>query len=176
AGKPIAAAISSARLSDVLGVFDLVRREIPARLLLIGDGPDRSLAERIANEKGFEDRTIFLGNVPSIETILPIGKIFLLPSDAESFGLAALEAMACGLPVVGTSVGGLPEVVEDGKNGYLRPVGDVEGMAQAALSLLRDPEKHAAFSREARRRAVEEFPEETAVARYRKLYEDTLAE
>jgi N-acetyl-alpha-D-glucosaminyl L-malate synthase BshA len=164
------------RVADVLGVFDLVRREIPARLLLIGDGPDRSLAERIANEKGFEDRTIFLGNVPSIETILPIGKIFLLPSDAESFGLAALEAMACGLPVVGTSVGGLPEVVEDGKNGYLRPVGDVEGMAQAALSLLRDPEKHAAFSSEARRRAVEEFPEETAVARYRKLYEDTLAE
>ncbi len=163
------------RIADVLGIFDRVRREMPARLLLIGDGPDRSLAERLAQEGGFEDRTIFLGNVPSIETILPIGKLFLLPSDAESFGLAALEAMACGLPVIGAAVGGLPEVVEDGKSGYLMPVGDVEGMAEAALSLLRDPEKFAAFSRQARRRAVEEFPTEDAVARYRKLYEDTLA-
>ena len=163
------------RIADVLGIFDRVRREIPARLLLIGDGPDRSLAERLAREGGFEDRTIFLGNVPSIETILPVGKLFLLPSDAESFGLAALEAMACGLPVIGTAVGGLPEVVEDGRSGYLRPVGDVDGMAQAALSLLRDPQKFAAFSREARRRAVEEFPTEAAVARYRKLYEETLA-
>jgi N-acetyl-alpha-D-glucosaminyl L-malate synthase BshA len=162
------------RIGDVMGVFDRVRREIPARLLLIGDGPDRSLAERLAREGGFEDRTIFLGNVAAIETILPVGKLFLLPSDAESFGLAALEAMACGLPVIGTSVGGLPEVVEDGKSGYLRPVGDVEGMAEAALSLLRDGEKLAAFSREARRRAVDEFPTERAVARYRQLYEDTL--
>jgi L-malate glycosyltransferase len=162
------------RIADVLAVFDRVRREIPARLLLIGDGPDRSLAERIASEKGFEDRTIFLGNVPSIETILPIGKLFLLPSDAESFGLAALEAMACGLPVIGTSVGGLPEVVEDSRSGFLRPVGDVDGMAEAALSLLRDREKFDAFSHEARRRAVEEFPTEAAVARYRKLYEETL--
>jgi N-acetyl-alpha-D-glucosaminyl L-malate synthase BshA len=163
------------RIADVLGIFDRVRREIPARLLLIGDGPDRSLAERLAVEGGFEDRTIFLGNVPSIETILPVGKLFLLPSDAESFGLAALEAMACGLPVIGAAVGGLPEVVEDGRSGYLRPVGDVEGMAREALSLLRDPAKLALFSSEARRRAVEEFPTEAAVARYRKLYEETLA-
>ena len=162
------------RIADVMGVFDRVRRVLPAHLLLIGDGPDRSLAERLARDGGFEDRTTFLGNVPAIETILPIGKIFLLPSDAESFGLAALEAMACGLPVIGTSVGGLPEVVEDGKSGYLRHVGDVNGMAEAALQLLRDPEKFAAFSREARRRAVEEFPTERAVARYRKLYEETL--
>jgi N-acetyl-alpha-D-glucosaminyl L-malate synthase BshA len=162
------------RVGDVLAIFDRVRRQMPARLLLIGDGPDRSMAERLAREGGFEDRTTFLGNVPSIETILPVGKLFLLPSDAESFGLAALEAMACGLPVIGTAVGGLPEVVEDGRSGFLRPVGDVDGMAQAALSLLRDPEKLATFSREARRRAVEEFPEEAAVVRYRKLYEETL--
>jgi N-acetyl-alpha-D-glucosaminyl L-malate synthase BshA len=163
------------RVGDVLAIFDRVRRQMPARLLLIGDGPDRSMAERLAREGGFEDRTTFLGNVPSIETILPVGKLFLLPSDAESFGLAALEAMACGLPVIGTAVGGLPEVVEDGRSGFLRPVADVDGMAQAALSLLRDPEKLATFSREARRRAVEEFPEGAAVVRYRKLYEDTLA-
>jgi N-acetyl-alpha-D-glucosaminyl L-malate synthase BshA len=162
------------RIADVLAVFDRIRKEIPARLLLIGDGPDRSLAERLAEQGGFHDRTLFLGNVAAIETMLPIGRIFLLPSDAESFGLAALEAMACGVPVIGTNVGGLPEVVENGADGYLRPVGDVEGMAEAALTLLRDPEKWSDFSRNARRRAVEAFPTAAIVARYRDLYEKTL--
>jgi N-acetyl-alpha-D-glucosaminyl L-malate synthase BshA len=162
------------RIADVLAVFDRIRREVPARLLLIGDGPDRSLAERLAETRGFQDRTAFLGNVATIETILPIGKIFLLPSDAESFGLAALEAMACGVPVIGTNVGGLPEVVADGSDGYLFPVGDVEGMAAAALTLLHDPEKWSDFSRNARRRAVEAFPTAASVARYRELYEKTL--
>jgi L-malate glycosyltransferase len=162
------------RIPDVLAVFDRIRREVPARLLLIGDGPDRSLAERIAESNGFADRTAFLGNVASIETILPIGKIFLLPSDAESFGLAALEAMACGVPVIGTRAGGLPEVVTNGADGYLLPVGDVAGMADAALSLLRDPEKWAGFSRNARRHAIEAFPTDAIVARYRELYEKTL--
>jgi L-malate glycosyltransferase len=162
------------RIADVLAVFDRIRREIPARLLLIGDGPDRSLAERMAESGGFQDRTLFLGNVASLETILPIGKIFLLPSDAESFGLAALEAMACGVPVIGTSAGGLPEVVENGADGYLRPVGDVDGMADAALTLLRDPQKWEAFSRSSRRHALEAFPTGEIVARYRRLYVKTL--
>ncbi|HEX9147547.1 MAG TPA: N-acetyl-alpha-D-glucosaminyl L-malate synthase BshA [Thermoanaerobaculia bacterium] len=162
------------RIPDVLAVFDRIRREVPARLLLIGDGPERSLAERIARQRGFEDRATFLGNVAAIETIFPVAKVMLLPSDAESFGLAALEAMACGVPVVGTAAGGLPEVVADGACGYLRPVGDVEGMAEAALTLLRDPEKWHRFSSEARRRAVEEFPTDEIVSRYRKLYEATL--
>jgi N-acetyl-alpha-D-glucosaminyl L-malate synthase BshA len=148
---------------------------MPARLLLIGDGPERSLAERLARDGGFEDRTAFLGNVAAVETVLPAGDLFLLPSDAESFGLAALEAMACGLPVIGSNAGGLPEVVEDGRSGYLRGVGDVEGMAEAALSLLQDEEKRHEFSREARRRAVEEFPTETALERYSALYEATLS-
>ncbi len=162
------------RIADVLAVFDRIRRKVPARLLLIGDGPDRSLAERLAEELGFPDRTSFLGNVASIETILPIGKIFLLPSDAESFGLAALEAMACGVPVIGTRAGGLPEVVESGVNGFLCPVGDVDGMADAALALIRDPEKWRTFSANARRHAVEAFPTGAMVARYRALYEQTL--
>jgi glycosyltransferase involved in cell wall biosynthesis len=93
----------------------------------------------------------------------------------ESFGLAALEAMACGVPVIGTAAGGLPEVVTDGTEGYLRPVGDVDGMADAALSLLRDPEKWAHFSKSARQRAVAAFPTEAVVARYRGIYEKTLA-
>ena len=163
------------RIPDVLAVFDRVRREVPARLLLIGDGPERSLAERLAREGGFEEQTTFLGNVAAVETILPIAKLFLLPSDAESFGLAALEAMACGVPVIGTNAGGLPEVVEHGRTGYLLPVGDVEGMAAAALTLLRDPGLWHDFSLEARRRAVEEYPREGIVSRYRSLYEQTLS-
>jgi len=162
------------RIPDVLAVFDRIRREVPARLLLIGDGPQRSFAERRARELGFEDRTTFLGNVAAIETVLPVAKLLLLPSDAESFGLAALEAMACGVPVIGTAAGGLPEVVEDGVCGYLKAVGDVEGMADSALTLLRDPERWKRFSAEARRRAVEEFPTGDIVSRYRRLYETTL--
>jgi L-malate glycosyltransferase len=162
------------RIPDVLAVFDRIRKKVPARLLLIGDGPQRSLAERRVRELGFEDRAMFLGNVAAIETVLPVAKLMLLPSDAESFGLAALEAMACGVPVIGTAAGGLPEVVADGACGYLKPVGDVEGMADAALALLEDPELWRQFSSEARRRAVEEFPTDEIVSRYRQLYEATL--
>ncbi len=162
------------RIADVLGVFDRVRRRIPARLILVGDGPERSLAERIAAQGGFEAQTTFLGNVAAIETILPIAKIFLLPSDAESFGLAALEALACGVPVIGTDAGGLPEVVQTGRNGFLFPVGEVDGMADAALALLSDPPRWKAFSEAARRRAVEDFPRDAVVARYRALYESVL--
>jgi len=162
------------RIEDVLAIFDRIRREVPARLLLVGDGPERSLAERLAAELEIEDRTLFLGNVVAVETILPIARVFLLPSDSESFGLAALEAMACGVPVVGTAAGGLPEVVVDGETGYLRPVGDVEGMARAALDLIRDRERWVRFSTAARRRAVEEFPTDDIVARYRAVYQRTL--
>ena len=163
------------RVGDVLAVFDRIRRQVPARLLLIGDGPDRSLAERLAREGGFEDRTTFLGNVAAVETILPATRLMLLPSDAESFGLAALEAMACGVPVVGTAAGGLPEVVEEGKTGFLRKVGDVDGMAEAALGLLRDDERWKRFSAACRLRAEREFPTEALVARYRAIYEATLS-
>jgi N-acetyl-alpha-D-glucosaminyl L-malate synthase BshA len=121
------------RIPDVLAIFDRVRRKVPSRLLLVGDGPGRSMAERLAREGGFEDRAIFLGNVAAIEKILPAARLALLPSDAESFGLAALEAMACGVPVVGTAAGGLPEVVDDGLNGFLRPVGDVGRQCAAAV-------------------------------------------
>jgi N-acetyl-alpha-D-glucosaminyl L-malate synthase BshA len=163
------------RIRDVMAMFDRLQRRIPARLVLIGDGPERSLAERLAAKGGFESKTSFLGNVAAIETILPLAKLLLLPSDAESFGLAALEAMACGVPVIGTRAGGLPEVVEDGVSGFLRPVGDVEGMANAGLDLLRDAERWRAFSKAARKRAIETFPSDRIVERYRQLYVETLA-
>jgi N-acetyl-alpha-D-glucosaminyl L-malate synthase BshA len=163
------------RVADVLAIFDRVRRVVPARLLLIGDGPERSLAERLARQKGSEERATFLGNVAAVETILPATRLMLLPSDSESFGLAALEAMACGVPVIGTLAGGLPEVVEDGRSGFLRPVGDVEGMAEAALALLRDESLWQRFSAQARLRAERDFPTQAMVERYRALYEATLA-
>jgi glycosyltransferase involved in cell wall biosynthesis len=141
---------------------------------MIGDGPDRSLAERRARDLGIEDRTLFLGNVAAVETILPVASLLLLPSDAESFGLAALEAMACGVPVIGTAAGGLPEVVVDGETGFLRPVADVEGMAESAMSLLADRERWRSFSAAARHRAITCFPTDGIVARYRELYEVTL--
>jgi N-acetyl-alpha-D-glucosaminyl L-malate synthase BshA len=179
-GEPLIVHLSNfrpvKRIADVLAIFDAIRREIPARLLLIGDGPERSLAERLARKGGFEDRTTFLGNVATVETILPAARLMLLPSDAESFGLAALEAMACGVPVIGTAAGGLPEVVEDGRCGYLRPVGDVGAMAQAALGLLRDASLWERFSNESRRRAEQVFPTGAMVERYRAVYEKTLSE
>ncbi|MFY9550716.1 MAG: N-acetyl-alpha-D-glucosaminyl L-malate synthase BshA [Thermoanaerobaculia bacterium] len=162
------------RIRDVLAVFDRIRRALPARLLLIGDGPDRSLAERLARDGGFEDRTVFLGNVAAVETILPATQLMLLPSDAESFGLAALEAMACGVPVVGTAAGGLPEVVEDGVHGALKPVGDVEGMAQAAIAILQEAALWRRISQACRERAERDFPRDAIVERYRALYEKTL--
>ena len=163
------------RVADVVRVFDLVRRRIPARLILVGDGPHRALAEQLVEDGGFAAQTTFLGNVAAIETLLPIADLFLLPSDAESFGLAALEAMACGVPVIGTAKGGLPEVVDDGKEGFLRPVGDVSGMADAAMALLDDERLWRRFSEAARRRAVQDFPAAAIVRRYRELYEAVLA-
>jgi len=178
-GEPLLIHISNfrpvKRVADVLAIFERVQRKRPARLLLVGDGPDRSLAERLARQGGFDDRTTFLGSIAGIETILPAARLLLLPSDAESFGLAALEAMACGVPVVGTAKGGLPEVVEDGRHGFLRPVGDVDGMAEAALRLLEDAALWQRFSAACRERAVREFPTAELVARYRALYEKTLA-
>jgi N-acetyl-alpha-D-glucosaminyl L-malate synthase BshA len=163
------------RIPDVLAIFDRIRKRIPARLLLIGDGPDRSLAERLARDGGFEDRAIFLGNVAAVETILPAAHLMLLPSEYESFGLAALEAMACGVPVIGAMGGGLPEVVEDGVHGALRPKGDVEAMSEAALAILTDESLHARMSKACRERVERDYQRDAIVNRYRDLYEATLA-
>ncbi len=163
------------RIPDVLAIFDRLRQRIPARLVLIGDGPDRSLAERLARDGGFEDRAIFLGNVAAVETILPAAHVMLLPSEYESFGLAALEAMACGVPVIGALGGGLPEVVEDGVHGALRPVGDVVGMAEAALAILTDDSLARRMSKACRERVERDYQRDAIVERYRDLYEATLA-
>jgi len=164
------------RIGDVIEIFDRVLAHLPARLLLVGDGPDRALAERLCREKKICDRVHFLGNVTAVETLLPVCDLLLLTSDKESFGLSALEAMACGVPVVGTDAGGLPEVVESGTSGFLRPIGDVEGMSADALAILSDAAVHRRFAAAARQRAVEEFPEERAVGDYLDVYQRALAE
>src|SRR5207302_4816612 len=126
------------RLLDVIEIFDRVQKEVPSRLLLIGDGPDRSQAEWLAVQKGIHDRVLFLGKQDRVNEKLPMADIMLLPSQLESFGLAALEAMACEVVPIATRVGGVPEVVEHGKSGFLADVGDVETMARYAIDLLSD--------------------------------------
>jgi glycosyltransferase involved in cell wall biosynthesis len=118
---------------DVLAVFERVSRAVPSRLVMIGDGPDRSRAEAFCRDHHLREQVFFLGNVPNLEEVVDAADVFLLPSDAESFGMSALEAMASEVPVIGSRAGGLPEVVVEGETGYLLPVGDVEGMAERAI-------------------------------------------
>lgn len=163
------------RVMDVLEVYLRVREKMPARLLFLGDGPDRARVESRCREAGCWDGVVFLGNHPAVEEILNGADLFLLPSAGESFGLAALEAMSCEVPVIAADAGGVPEVIEEGVDGLLFPVGDVDGMARGALELLSDPERHRAFARRGRERAVARFSEDAIVARYRALYERVLA-
>jgi len=162
------------RVHEVVEIFCKVRDEIPSRLLLVGDGPDRPKVEQYARECGVFDAITFIGNVPLVEEILVGADLFLLPSETESFGLAALEALSCEVPVIATSVGGLPEVVRHGENGFLFPVGDVESMSTAAIELLQDDEKRQRFGKEGRRWALEEFDEARVVERYRRIYSRVL--
>ena len=124
------------RVGDVVEVFRLIRKEIPAKLLLIGDGPERHAMEALARSYDIHQHIRFLGKQEQMEDILPIGDLFLLTSEYESFGLAALEAMAAGVPVVSTNSGGLPEINDHGITGYMSDVGDVNDMAKNAVSIL----------------------------------------
>lgn len=163
------------RVFDVLAVFEAVNREVPSRLAMIGDGPDRSNAERFCREHRLTDRVTFLGNVVDLEEVLGAADLFLLPSEAESFGMAALEAMACEVPVIGTSTGGMPEVVTSGETGFLLPVGDVAGMAEHALEILRDPDLKRRMGKVGRSVAAEKFDVDRVVPRYRETYERVIA-
>ena len=137
------------RIEDVIAVFSQIIKEIPAKLLLIGDGPERSHMEKVCREFNTCDWVTFLGKQEAIEEILSIGDLFILPSESESFGLAALEAMACEVPVISSNAGGIPEVNIHGFTGYLSEVGDVDDMAQNAISLLKDPNLLATFKKNA---------------------------
>lgn len=161
------------RVEDVVCAFARIAREIPARLLLVGDGPDRGRAEQRAAAEGVSDRVWFLGKQESVAELLACSDLFLLPSETEAFGLVALEAMSCGVPVIATRVGGLPEVVEDGTTGYLAAVGDTEGMADAGIRLLRDRELWTQMSNAART-AAERFSADLVVPAYEALYQEVV--
>lgn len=162
------------RLGDVVEVFVRVARQMPARLILIGDGPDREVARTVAQCNGVADRVLFLGKQLEIETLLPLADLFLFPSDHESFGLAPVEAMACEVPVIASRSGGITEVIEHGATGFLIPVGEVDAMAATALEILRDPPRARAMGQAARRTVIEHFSPEVIVPRYIALYERTL--
>lgn len=163
------------RAPDVVRIFAAVSERLEARLLMIGDGPERHEAARLAERLGVAGRVAFLGSFPRVEGLLAVSDLFLLPSVQESFGLAALEAMAAGVPVVASRVGGIPEVVEDGVSGILCAADDIRAMAAAAVGLLGDPPRHARFAAAARARAVAHFAEERVVPRYLAAYEEALS-
>ncbi|MBC7641268.1 MAG: N-acetyl-alpha-D-glucosaminyl L-malate synthase BshA [Flavobacterium sp.] len=124
------------RIPDIIKIFAKIQEKIPAKLLMVGDGPEKEKAERLCYELGIDNKVIFLGNSNEIDRILSYSDLFLLPSETESFGLAALEAMAWGVPVISSNSGGLPEVNFDGISGYLSNVGDIDGMANNAVKIL----------------------------------------
>lgn len=163
------------RIGDLVEVFARVAAEVPARLVLIGDGPERSAAEARLHELGLAERVRFLGMQERFADLLARADVFVLPSEEESFGLAALEAQACGVPVVGSETGGLAEVIADGETGLLAPVGAVDVLTGHVLGLARDPERRREMGRRARERAVSRFRREPVVDRYEAFYREVLA-
>lgn len=162
------------RAHDVIRAFHLLHQSVKARLLMVGDGVELESIKGLTAELGIASHVEFLGAVDRVADILAQLDLFLLPSEYESFGLAALEAMACGVPVICTRTGGTPEVVEDGVSGVLCDVGDFRCIAGLALALLKDPARREAMGKAARARAAEAFPEDRIVARYEQLYREVL--
>ena len=159
------------RVKDVIRVFARIHRAMPATMLMIGDGPEREDAEKEARDLEVAHDVRFLGRIDSVANLLQASDLFLLPSQTESFGLAALEAMACGSPVVATRAGGIPEVIEDGLSGILEPVGSVEAMGRRAVELLRNPAAHAAM-REAAIAKANQYSADAIVPMYEALYQE----
>lgn len=162
------------RVTDVIEIFDRVHKKIPSRLMLIGDGPDRSHAEWLSVQKGIHEDVLFLGKQDQVQEKLSVADILLMPSELESFGLAALEAMACEVVPICTRTGGVPEVVEHGVSGFLADVGDVETMAREAIDLLNDEGRLRAMGRAARSAAQSRFCSSRIVPQYEEFYRRVL--
>lgn len=162
------------RVPDVIRIFEKVRKEIPSKLLMIGDGPERLNVEELARSLGVYNDTRFLGKQEQISEILSIADLFLLPSETESFGLSALEGMACNVPLISTNAGGLPEINVEGQSGYMSNVGDVASMAQHAIYILSDPERLQQFKKGAIEQA-RKFEKQHVIPMYEKLYCEVIA-
>ncbi|HTW61577.1 MAG TPA: N-acetyl-alpha-D-glucosaminyl L-malate synthase BshA [Terracidiphilus sp.] len=164
------------RVVDTVKIFARVVRERPAQLVLVGDGPDRSAAEWLAHDLGIQCQVRFLGKQERVNELLPLADLLLMPSELESFGLAALEAMACKVPSIATRVGGVPELIDDGENGLLYDVGDVDEMAAGTLALLGDEARLQAMRDAARKAAQKRFCASLVVPQYVRFYEQVLGQ
>ncbi len=162
------------RVEDVIAIFAEVRKKAKARLLMVGDGPERPKAEWLANTHGIAKDVLFVGKQNEMNRLLSVSDILLLPSELESFGLVALEAMACEVPVIATQVGGIPEVVSHGVDGFLYRVGDVSSMAEGCLAILNDPQLSSNMGKAAREHARNDFCASKIVVQYEDLYHHTI--
>ncbi len=163
------------RVGDTVRLLARLRDRIPAKLLLVGEGPERLFVQQLVKELGLTKDVIFLGQQDYLEQLMACADLLLLPSEQESFGLVALEAHACGVPVIGSLTGGLPEVVKDGETGYLVPVGEIGLMCERAVELLSDESKLNAFRIRARALALEHFKRESIIPQYEEFYQQVMA-
>ena len=162
------------RVDDVIEIFDRIQKKIPAKLVIVGDGPEKESLENLCKKKGIDEKVLFVGNSHEVDKILCFSDLFILPSEHESFGLVALEAMVCGVPVISSNAGGLPEVNIHGESGYLSNVGNVDEMAENALKILENNGTHQLFKRKAKENA-QRFETKLIVPLYEEIYKKSLA-
>jgi L-malate glycosyltransferase len=163
------------RVLDCIRILAEVRKSVPAHLLMVGDGPDRGPAEHLARELKVDRHVLFLGKQDHVERLIPLAHVLLMPSELESFGLVALEAMACGVVPVATRVGGVPELITDGEDGFLEHVGDIAAQAARVAALLADDDLHYRMRKAGRWNAAERFCAEEIIPQYEKYYRDVTA-
>lgn len=163
------------RVQDVIYSFQLIQRKINAKLLLVGDGPEMSFVSRLVRELGLTDKVLFLGKQDNLEQLYSISDLMLLLSEKESFGLVLLEAMACGVPCIGTNIGGIPEVIHEGKTGFLSEIGDINTVSNHAIHILSNPDLHKKMSEHAIYIAKNDFHSEKIVSQYESIYYDLLS-
>ena len=162
------------RVDNVIEIFERIQNEMPAKLVIVGDGPEKKSLEILCEKKGIRDNVLFVGNSHEVDKILCFSDLFILPSEHESFGLVALEAMACGIPVISSNAGGLPEVNIHGESGYLSAVGDTDEMAKNAIKILVNSDTHQLFKRKAKENA-QRFETKLIVPIYEEIYKKSLA-
>jgi N-acetyl-alpha-D-glucosaminyl L-malate synthase BshA len=164
------------RVPDVVRAFAKVSAKLPAKLVLVGDGPEMKVVSNLVNKLGLREKVLFLGKQENLAELYSISDLMLLLSEKESFGLAALEAMSCGVPCIGTDVGGIPELITDGENGYICTLGDIDEIAAKAVALLSQSHQYEEFSRNAVRAAKEKFGAKKIVEEYEAIYGQVLGQ